>query len=82
MRSKNKHQLFDCDFLAVVAVLYPQAIKVSIKSHLRVEYEGEYTTGLTILQRDSPKTANRKKTEIITDYDTELLNSLRRQMLL
>lgn len=84
MRSKSnrrKHQFFDCDFLAVVAFLYPNAVQNSFKSHLRVEYEGKYTKGLTILKRESPSTANRKKIKVITDYDREVLNSLRRQML-
>lgn len=79
---KRKRDTYpDCDFLAVIAVLYPHAIRGTLKSHIEVECKRGLTKGLTVLLRDSPRTENKSKIDIITCYDKEFLNSMRRKML-
>ncbi|KFM58207.1 Inosine-uridine preferring nucleoside hydrolase, partial [Stegodyphus mimosarum] len=80
--AKGNKQLFDCDLLAVAAVLYPDCVKASFKHLAAVEYSGTFSKGLTILQREVPENnLGQNEIEIITDFDQTFIMNLIRQML-
>ncbi|GBO38875.1 hypothetical protein AVEN_14849-2 [Araneus ventricosus] len=73
----------DCDFLAVVASLYPEYIRNCLVSPLVVEYNGTYTRALTVLlnHMKSVNDLGRCSVQIVTEFDQDFLNHLRYQML-